>query len=58
MTSSPEATAPVLSAETQGEVVHLILNRPDRRNARSGELLRELDIALARIAGDHRIRGR
>ena len=56
MTPSAETTAPVLIAETQGEVVHLILNRPDRRNALSGELLRELDSALARIADDHRIR--
>jgi enoyl-CoA hydratase/carnithine racemase len=56
MTRSAETTAPVLIAETQGEVVHLILNRPDRRNALSGELLRELDTALARIADDHRIR--
>ena len=56
MTPSAETTAPVLIAETQGEVVHLILNRPDRRNALSGGLLRELDTALARIADDHRIR--
>src|SRR5262249_47171277 len=50
MTPSAETAAPVLIAEAQGEVVHLILNRPDRRNALSGELLRELDAALARIA--------
>jgi len=56
MTPSAETTAPVLLAETQGEVVHLILNRPERRNALSGELLRELDVALARIADDPRIR--
>jgi enoyl-CoA hydratase/carnithine racemase len=56
MAPSTDSTAPVLIAEMQGEVVHLILNRPDRRNALSGELLRELDIALARIAADHRIR--
>jgi enoyl-CoA hydratase/carnithine racemase len=56
MPPSPEATAPVLIAETQGEVAHLTLNRPDRRNALSGELLRELDAALARIADDHRVR--
>ena len=51
-----ETTAPVLIAETQGAVARLTLNRPDRRNALSEELLRELDIALARIADDHRIR--
>jgi enoyl-CoA hydratase/carnithine racemase len=56
MTPSSETTAPVLIAETRQEVVHLILNRPDRRNALSGELLRELDAALARIADDDRIR--
>jgi enoyl-CoA hydratase/carnithine racemase len=49
-------TAPVLIAETQGQVVHLILNRPERRNALSGALLRDLDAALARIADDHRVR--
>jgi len=56
MALSPEATAPVLLAETQGEVARLILNRPDRRNALSEELLRELDRALARVAADDRLR--
>ena len=56
MAPSPETTPPVLIAETQGAVVRLTLNRPDRRNALSGGLLRELDTALARIADDHRIR--
>jgi enoyl-CoA hydratase/carnithine racemase len=54
--SAAETAAPVLIAETLGEVACLTLNRPDRRNALSGELLRELDSALARIADDHRIR--
>src|SRR5262249_47273852 len=49
-------TAPVLIAETHGEVVHLILNRPDRRNALSEEMLRELYGELTRVAGDQRIR--
>ncbi len=56
MAPPPETTAPVLLADTRGEVVHLTLNRPDRRNALSGELLRELDGALARIADDQRAR--
>src|SRR5438128_1798484 len=56
MAPSPETTTPVLIAETQGKVVHLILNRPDRRNALSGELLRELGLALTRIADDRRLR--
>src|SRR5438552_11655357 len=41
---------PVLLTETKGEVVRLILNRPDKRNALSWELLRGLEAALARIA--------
>jgi enoyl-CoA hydratase/carnithine racemase len=56
MTPSTEMTAPVLIVETQGEVAHLILNRPERRNALSAELVRELDAALARITDDQRIR--
>jgi enoyl-CoA hydratase/carnithine racemase len=56
MAPPSETTAPVLIAEAQGEVARLTLNRPDRRNALSGELLREMDAALARIADDHRVR--
>ncbi len=56
MATPPETTAPVLIAETQGEVVRLTLNRPDRRNALSEGLLWELDSALARIADDGRVR--
>jgi enoyl-CoA hydratase/carnithine racemase len=56
MTPSPEAAEPVLVAETRGEVARLTLNRPDRRNALSEELLRELDAALARIANDRHVR--
>ena len=56
MPPPPATTALVLIAETQGEVVRLTLNRPDRRNALSGELLRELDGALARVADDCRVR--
>src|SRR5262245_43627805 len=56
MAPPTEATAPVLLAETHGEVARLTLNRPDRRNALSAELLRELDAALARVADDRRVR--
>jgi enoyl-CoA hydratase/carnithine racemase len=56
MSSSHEAASSVLIAETQGEVVHLTLNRPERRNALSHELLQALDTALARVAEDNRIR--
>jgi enoyl-CoA hydratase/carnithine racemase len=54
---SPTTTAtPVLLTETKGEVLHLILNRPDKRNALSLELLREMDRALRRIANDDSVR--
>jgi enoyl-CoA hydratase/carnithine racemase len=56
MSPSTQTAAPVLIAETRGEVVHLTLNRPDRRNALSVELLRELDGALTRVAGDRQAR--
>jgi enoyl-CoA hydratase/carnithine racemase len=56
MPPSTEAAAPVLVAETLGETVRLTLNRPDRRNALSEELLRGLDGALARVAADRRVR--
>jgi enoyl-CoA hydratase/carnithine racemase len=56
MAPSTEAAAPVLLAETHGEVVRLTLNRPDRRNALSWELLRELDAALARVVDDRGVR--
>jgi enoyl-CoA hydratase/carnithine racemase len=36
--------------------VHLTLNRPEKRNALSRELLEELDATLSRIAGDKSIR--
>jgi enoyl-CoA hydratase/carnithine racemase len=46
----------VLVAETRNEVLYLTLNRPERRNALSEELLRELDGALTRVAEDGRVR--
>jgi enoyl-CoA hydratase/carnithine racemase len=49
-------TAPVLIAETKDGVAHLILNRPERRNALSQELLRELASVQARIADDKGVR--
>src|SRR6266851_5763789 len=42
MISSTDTAARVLIAETKGEVVHLVLNRPQKRNALSWELLGEL----------------
>jgi enoyl-CoA hydratase/carnithine racemase len=56
MSPPTETAAPVLLAETRGEVAHLTLNRPDRRNALSLELLRELDGTLARLADDRGVR--
>jgi enoyl-CoA hydratase/carnithine racemase len=56
MSPSTVAAEPLLIAETRGEVVHLTLNRPERRNALSLELLRELDGALDRVSGDRRVR--
>jgi enoyl-CoA hydratase/carnithine racemase len=44
--------APPLLVEAQGEVVRLTLNRPERRNALSRELLSELEAALERVSAD------
>jgi enoyl-CoA hydratase/carnithine racemase len=56
MNSSTGATAPVLLSEIKDEVIHVILNRPEKRNALSWDLLRELKAALERIADDRSIR--
>src|SRR5262249_52813931 len=45
-------SAHVLITEFRDGVVRLVLNRPDRRNALSCELLEALEAALARLAGD------
>jgi enoyl-CoA hydratase/carnithine racemase len=49
-------TAPVLQTEVRDEVLHLTLNRPEKRNALSGELLGQLHTTLDEIAGDTRVR--
>jgi enoyl-CoA hydratase/carnithine racemase len=54
--SATLAAAPSLLLETQGGVCRLSLNRPDRRNALSRELLSELESALRKIAEDPAIR--
>ncbi len=56
MSPTPGTAETGLIAETQGEVLRLTLNRPDRRNALSEELLRELQRALTRVADDGRVR--
>jgi enoyl-CoA hydratase/carnithine racemase len=53
---SPTISLPLLVTETKGDVVHLILNRPEKRNALSLDLLRELEAALARIAESSGVR--
>jgi enoyl-CoA hydratase/carnithine racemase len=45
-----------LMAESNGGIVRLTLNRPEKRNALSLELLTELETAIARIAGDAKAR--
>jgi enoyl-CoA hydratase/carnithine racemase len=56
MNSTISTAAPVLVTETKEEVVWLTLNRPEKRNALSWELLAELDASLARIADDKNAR--
>jgi len=50
------AAAPGLLIETQAGVCRLILNRPEKRNALSRELLGELETALSNIAEEPAIR--
>jgi enoyl-CoA hydratase len=46
----------VLQATTDGPVARLILNRPRKANALSGELLAALDAALADVASDRSVK--
>jgi enoyl-CoA hydratase/carnithine racemase len=46
----------LLVTEDRGRVRHLVLNRPDKRNALSGELIRELGAAIEETAADDDVR--
>jgi enoyl-CoA hydratase/carnithine racemase len=46
----------LLVTEDRGGVRHLVLNRPDKRNALSGELIRELGAAIEKAAADDDVR--
>jgi enoyl-CoA hydratase/carnithine racemase len=46
----------LLLIEDRGGVRHLVLNRPDKRNALSGDLIRELGAAIEAAAADDEVR--
>jgi enoyl-CoA hydratase/carnithine racemase len=46
----------LLLTEDRGGVRHLVLNRPDKRNALNGELIRELGAAIEEAAADEGVR--
>jgi len=54
--STAVASGPILDVRTAAAVCRLTLNRPDKRNALSRELLEELETALVNIAKDSSIR--
>jgi enoyl-CoA hydratase/carnithine racemase len=56
MERSAAPAAPELLVEKNGDVTHLILNRPDRRNALSRDLLQALEAAQKRIMADAQTR--
>jgi enoyl-CoA hydratase/carnithine racemase len=47
---------PLLLTEDRDGVRHLVLNRPDKRNALSGELIRELGAGIEAAAADDTVR--
>jgi enoyl-CoA hydratase/carnithine racemase len=49
-------TRSCVNVERDGDVAVITLVRPEKRNALSLEMMRELDDALARLAGDEQIR--
>jgi enoyl-CoA hydratase/carnithine racemase len=52
MKTATATVTPGLEVETQEGVVHLTLNRPEKRNALSREMLGELETALTQLAAD------
>src|SRR5262245_59591236 len=52
MPAETTAAPPALLVDREGGVVRLTLNRPEKRNALSRELIEELDEALAAVAAD------
>jgi enoyl-CoA hydratase/carnithine racemase len=52
MATLTNSVAPALLVEATEGIVHLTLNRPEKRNALSGQLLTEMEEALVRIAAD------
>jgi enoyl-CoA hydratase/carnithine racemase len=51
-----ESAAPGVTVERDGEIALLTMNRPEKRNALSLTMMRELDAALAAVAGEPEIR--
>ncbi len=49
-------SASILLTELRDEVMNLTLNRPEKRNALSRELLSQLQTALEQVAADQRVR--
>ena len=47
---------PTVIVETEGAIARVVLNRPDRRNSIAGSMLKDLNAALERVAGDAAIR--
>ena len=55
-TRTPEATAPVLKRERDGDIALVVLNRPRARNSLSEDLLKALAAAWSEIAADKSVR--
>jgi enoyl-CoA hydratase/carnithine racemase len=47
---------PLVNVEDRGAVRHLVLNRPEKRNALNGEVVQALGAAIEDAAGDHAVR--